>query len=244
MTTGPSGPSRNPPPSGFHPAGDPDENPRDDGDKQPSAGAFPGAVARVEHVAAVDDMSTHILQEEETHSTAGRVTALCVMAAIGIAAAAAAPRYGMTVGGERIGPGFLPLVAGGGLAILALVLIAGELRRAVAARRQPSAGAAEPVPPDSEITKDDLGRTMAQRQRNMRIVTVALVVTIALIPMIGFIESFALLLLFVSIFVERRPVLPALIITLGAVVTVYLIFVAFLNVRLPMGALAYLNLGG
>lgn len=211
-----------------------------------AADTFPGAVARTDGLTAttdVDDVPPLITPEEERASSAGTVVALLVVTAIGISVAVVAPGYGMDVDGQRIGPGFLPLTAGIGLAVLSLVQLASELRASAAARRARGGHDAPVVDPHGEESTDVLGRTAARRKRNMRFVTAAVVLTVVLIPVIGFLESFGLLLLFVSIYVERRPVLPAVVISVVAVAVVYTIFVIGLNVRLPMGALAFLDLG-
>jgi putative tricarboxylic transport membrane protein len=209
----------------------------------PEPGAFPGSVARVGAAEDVmDAVPPPVTQEEAPASRAATALALVAMAALGIGVAVVGPSYGLSVDGQRIGPGFLPLVAGGGLALLALALLAGTLRKAAIERRERDGVAAERIDPHSEETVDDLGRTMARRQRNMRLVSVALLLTILLIPLIGFLEAFALMMLFVSIVVERRPVVASVIIALVAVAVTYAIFVLFLNVRLPMGLLAYLDL--
>lgn len=212
----------------------------------PAANTFPGALARTEGLSAatdLDDAPPLITHEEEGASATGTVVALLVVAAIGIGVAVVAPSYGLDVDGERIGPGFLPLVAGTGLALLSLVHLASQLRATAAARRARGGQDAPEVDPHGEQSTDVLGRTGARRARNMRLVTAAVVLTVLLIPVIGFLESFGLLLLFVSIVVERRPVVPAVAISLVAVAVVYTIFVVGLNVRLPMGALALLGFG-
>ena len=216
-------------------------------DGQAAGDAFPGAIARNEGLLAAsptgEDMPELFTPEAEGATAAGTVVALLVVVALGVAVAVVAPSYGLDVDGQRIGPGFLPLVAGTGLAILGLVQLASHARSTAAARRARGGHDAAVVDPHSEESADVLGRTAARRKRNMRLVTVAVVLTVLLIPVIGFLESFALMLLFVSIFVERRPLVPAIVITLVAVAVVYLIFVVALNVRLPMGALALLGLG-
>jgi hypothetical protein len=52
---------------------------------------------------------------------------------------------------------------------------------------------------------------------------------------LGFLIAFGLLVLFVTTVVERRPLLPAAVITLAAVGLVYGVFGLFLNVPLPLG---------
>lgn len=216
-------------------------------DGQAPGGAFPGAVARNEGLLSAtstgEDVPELFTPEAEGATATGTVLALLVVTALGLGVAVVAPSYGLDVDGQRIGPGFLPLMAGTGLAILSLVQLASHLRSTAAARRARGGKDAPVVDPHGAESADVLGRTAARRKRNMRLVTVAVVLTVLLIPVIGFLESFALMLLFVSIFVERRPVVPAIVITLVAVAVVYLIFVVALNVRLPMGALALLGLG-
>lgn len=223
----------------------PGSRPQPDGggpDATTAGAAFPGALRRTEGlpggVTEDESLPDLITPEPEGASTGGTILALLLMTALGISVAVVAPGYGLDVDGERIGPGFLPLVAGVGLAVLSLVQLASHLRATAAARRERGGGAEPEVDPHGEESTDVLGRTGANRTRNMRLVTVAIVVTVLLIPVIGFLESFALLLLFVSVVVERRPVLPAVAITLIAVTVVYVIFVVLLNVRLPMGLLA------
>ncbi len=209
--------------------------------------AFPGALTRADGltrgVEEDDGLPELITPEPRGASAGGTVLALLVMAGLGIGVAVVAPGYGLDVDGERIGPGFLPLVAGAGLALLSLVQLASHLRATTEARRERGGGKEPAEDPHGEESTDVLGRTAAQRTRNMRLVTIAVVLTVVLIPFIGFLESFALLLLFVSIVVERRPVLPAVAITLVAVAVVYTIFVVLLDVRLPMGALALIGFG-
>lgn len=243
MTTRPDG-DRGPSPA---PGSRPDLTGLDAQSGSPASDVFPGAVARSEGMrtatGTAEGLPEPFTPEEEGASTAGTVVALVVVAAIGVGVAVVAPGYGLDVDGQRIGPGFLPLTAGIGLAILSLVQLASQLRATAAARRARGGRDAPVLDPHGEESTDVLGRTGARRKRNMRLVTAAVILTVLLVPVIGFLESFGLMLLFVSIFVERRPVVPAIAISLVAVAVVYLIFVVGLNVRLPMGALALLGLG-
>jgi putative tricarboxylic transport membrane protein len=228
------------------PGSRPDREGRDERPGAAAADTFPGALARTDGLPSTDvdgDVPPLLTPEQEGATATGTVLALLLVTALGIGVAVVAPSYGLDVDGQRIGPGFLPLTAGIGLALLSLVQLASVLRASAAARRERGGHDAPRIDPHGEESIDVLGRTGARRKRNMRLVTVAVVLTVVLIPLIGFLESFALLLLFVSIVVERRPVLPAVVISVVAVAVVYTIFVVGLNVRLPMGALALLGLG-
>jgi putative tricarboxylic transport membrane protein len=64
----------------------------------------------------------------------------------------------------------------------------------------------------------------------------ALPVAVLLVPLVGFLGALGLLVLFVSVVVERRPPLVAVAVTAVAVAAGYGIFAEFLDVPLPTGA--------
>jgi len=68
-------------------------------------------------------------------------------------------------------------------------------------------------------------------------VTIALVVALLLVSLVGLLGALGLFSLFVSIMVERRPWLPSVLITATSLGVVYGVFVVFLEVPLPTGAL-------
>lgn len=84
---------------------------------------------------------------------------------------------------------------------------------------------------------DIFGRTPRDRSRQLVIVMVALVVSVLLVPVVGFLGSFFLLSVFISAVVERRAWIPSLIVSGVAVAAVYGVFVGFLGVPLPTGLL-------
>ena len=154
----------------------------------------------------------------------GEVVVYGVLTVVGVAVAVTAFGYGVFVQGNRIGPGFLPLVGGALLAVLGAVLTAKAVRH-------PSA-AAETA--DGE-ERDVLGRTRQPRARIMWLVLGLLTVTVALVLVLGFVVSFGLLVFTVSWWVERRRLVPSLVVALAACAFVYLVFVLFMQIPLPAG---------
>jgi len=163
----------------------------------------------------------------ETAGPGAQAIAFGVLAAIGAAVFATSFGYGILGEEGRVGPGLLPMVLG----LLLLLLSAGQLL--VRLRRQGTGRTASP----SDDRVDVLGRTDAQRVRQLWLVVIALPVTVLLVPLLGFLPTFGLLVLFVSVVVERRPPLVALLVTALAVAAGYGVFAEFLDVPLPTGVL-------
>jgi putative tricarboxylic transport membrane protein len=158
------------------------------------------------------------------------VTAFGLLTALGVAAVASSFSYGVFGDGGRVGPGFLPLVTGGLLALLGGAQLVERLRATPAPEPEGAPAAAE-----DGAGIDALGRTEQQRVRQLWMVAAAILVAIPLVTLLGFLIAFGLLVLFVTTVVERRPLLPAAVITLAAVGLVYGVFGLFLNVPLPLG---------
>lgn len=163
-----------------------------------------------------------------------------VLALLGIGAVIGGIGYGVIEEDGLIGPGFLPTLAGGLVAIFAIGDVVGRLRARPSMSEAelilgPEAGEviAEEVAAESDI--DIFGRTQKQRSRMLVAVLAILVATLLLVPLLGFIISFALMLLAIAILVEKRKWLPALAVTTSALVVTYLIFVVLLRVPLPQG---------
>lgn len=193
----------------------------------------------------------------------GEVTAFALLTAVGAAVAVSSFSYGITDDGGRVGPGFMPLVLGGLLFALGGIQLVARLRPAAGdpagPARQPgdpvaessaavAGSAAEPAAaagpaPDSATDPtggdvDSMGRTQAFRIRQLWTVAAAIFVGILLVPYVGFLIAFGALVLFISVVVERRPWLGAVVITGIAVAVVYAVFGVFLNVPLPTGLIA------
>jgi hypothetical protein len=184
-----------------------------------------------------------------------------LLTVIGLAALVTAIGYGLFNEGGRVGPGLVPAVVGAGIALIGgwefigmlrgrrddhshgLAEIAASATSGIAA--SPAAvgavvdeaagggGSATPGAPDDDV--DIHGRTAATRSRQLWIVYTALVVTVLLVPLLGFLGAFFLLSVFISAVVERRPWLPSVVISLVAVVVVWAVFAEFLSVPLPDG---------
>jgi len=153
--------------------------------------------------------------------------------------------------GNRIGPGLLPAIIGGLITVISAVLLVLTLTghrarhdlgqavvvQSVAPNTLVEPGSAETAEPDAETDLDIFGRSAAQRMRQLQMVTVALVVALLLVPLVGLLGAMALFCLFASIVVERRPWLSSVLITAVSITVIYLVFAVFLEVPLPTGAL-------
>lgn len=168
------------------------------------------------------------------------------LAAVGGYAFVTAFDYPVFNEGNRIGPGLLPAIFGGLIALISAGLLLRTLTGHRARHDHGLAEVAQSVSPEAvqepegvetEADVDIFGRTAAQRMRQLQMVTVALVVALLLVPLVGLLGALALFSLFASIVVERRPWLSSVLITAVSVTVVYLVFSVFLEVPLPAGAL-------
>jgi ABC-type sugar transport system permease subunit len=185
-----------------------------------------------------------------------------LLTAIGLFALVTGIGYGLFNEGGRVGPGLVPAVVGAGIALIAgwelvmtlrgrrddhshgLAEVAASVTSdtaapagtagAVVAGTAGGGGSATPGAADDDDV-DIYGRTAATRVRQLWVVVVALVVTVLLVPVLGFLGAFFVLSVFISAVVERRAWLPSVVISLVAIVVVWAVFVLFLNVPLPDG---------
>ena len=118
---------------------------------------------------------------------------------------------------EGPGPGFFPLWYGSLMVLLSLALVAGAVLKA-------PAGA-----PAAAIRWNDLGRAL--------LCWVAFTASIALMPVLGFAISFALLTWFIVAVMARRPQKVALPLAIGGAVFFYALFELGLDLTLPHGLL-------
>lgn len=176
-----------------------------------------------------------------------------LLAAVGGYAFVTSFGYGLLLEGNRVGPGLLPAVFGGLIALISSFMLIltlrgrrarhdhglAEVAQSVQGRSPVEPGPAETSGPGLETSGDlDIfGRTAAQRMRQLRIVTVALIVALFLVPVVGLLGALGLFGLFASIVVERRPWLSSLLITATSVGVVYVVFAVLLEVPLPTGVL-------
>jgi putative tricarboxylic transport membrane protein len=163
-----------------------------------------------------------------------------VLAVIGIAAVVGGLGYGVVQEDGLIGPGFLPTMAGGLVAVFAIGDVIGRLRpRTTISQTELILGAdaqetlAEEAAAESDI--DIFGRDQKQRTRMLVVVMGILIATLLLVQVLGFLISFALMLIAIAVFVEKRRWVPALVVTAAAIAVTYALFVVLLRVPLPQG---------
>lgn len=169
-----------------------------------------------------------------TVTAQGERLAYAAITALGVFAAAYGRQYGLTTEDGEVGPGMVPVVAGAILGLLGLALLVRSLR---------SAGdtGTTSAPTDSADGKDILGRTNADRVRNLWVVFGLLFLTINVVGILGLVVAFGLFVLVVFVAVERRPVIPSLVIAACACVFIQVVFGTFLRVPLPEGLLGTLT---
>ena len=114
------------------------------------------------------------------------------------------------------GPAFAPRWIALAAAILALLLLTQELRR-------PS--------------REPAGFHEAAAWLRVVLTIAAMSAALAAAPWLGFVATVALLTLFVLLAVERRRLLPSLLVAALTTALVHGVFVAWLNVALPKGVL-------
>jgi putative tricarboxylic transport membrane protein len=166
------------------------------------------------------------MNDAATPAPAAEAVAFGVLTLLGAAVFGTSFGFGILGDEGRVGPGLLPMVTG----LLLLLLCGGQLL--VRLRRLRRVG--EPREPDSGV--DVFGRTESQRVRQLWTVVVATPIAVLLVPLLGFLPALGLLVLFIAAVVERRPPLVALAIAAVAVAAGYGVFMEFLDVPLPTGA--------
>ncbi len=165
-----------------------------------------------------------------------------VLAAVGIMVVVGGLDYGMFGEKGRIGPGFLPVVSGGLVALFALSDIVSRVRsrRHIADERELLLDPESATALEAEATVPDIdifGRTQKQRNGQLIAVIGILVGSVILVELIGFILAFGLMLVVCAVLVERRKLLPSLLVAFIALGVAYLVFGVLLRVPLPQGLL-------
>ena len=154
----------------------------------------------------------------------GVLTAYGVIVLVGTAFLVGSFQYDFYRNVDQVGPGYLPRFAGAFLVILGVLLLIQEIR------------VGSQLGGDSGIAQ---ASGALNRSTVIKLVTVFGLITVALllVPVLGLIVSLVLLIPALTIGVERMPVGRSLILTLGAGVIAYLLFIVVLSVPLPMGIL-------
>jgi len=182
-----------------------------------------------------------------------RIAASGVLAALGAAACLGGLGYGLRTEDGTVGSGLLPAATGAIITVLALIDVAQSL---VAARRARVTSTTVPEAPvaeralaestaaedtDSDAATDDgvdvLGRDPRQRNRNLVIVLALVFAAAALVPLIGLLLAMGLLILAITIGVERMRPVSAVVVTACALACVWLVFAQGLRVPFPTGML-------
>ncbi|WP_144671532.1 tripartite tricarboxylate transporter TctB family protein [Arthrobacter sp. U41] len=167
-----------------------------------------------------------------------------VIIALGIGAAAMGAGYGVLGDDGRVGPGFLPTVAGALMAFFAAVNVLTSGRKqtptldSVVEEQVPGFHDGEAsLDPAGDGGLDIHGRTQRQRDRMLWTVIGIVLATVALVPLLGFMLAFAAMLLVIAVVVERRKIMPSVMVSVVTLAATYAIFVLFLRVPLPQGIL-------
>lgn len=140
--------------------------------------------------------------------------------------------YGLLGRNNLIRPGFMPFLAGGLMALFGVAIGFQALRQHRNSRARASARGETP-----ESVPETEGRVSGGSGKRVAVVFGLTFVTILAAPVIGFILAFGLLILVLLALVEREPVWLALLISVAASLTTWLIFVYFLRIPLPSGFL-------
>ncbi len=180
---------------------------------------------------------------------AARIACSAALAVLGAAAFCGGLGYGLTNDDGTVGTGFLPAGAGAVIVVLALV----DCVQSVLAGRHETPARQEgfdelldqdgheqlmaEAEADGNEDVDVLGRTASQRNRLLLMVLGIVLLSVLLVPLVGFLFSMAILLLAITIGVERMRPLTAVIVVVSALAVVWLVFGQLLSVPLPTGLL-------
>lgn len=155
-----------------------------------------------------------------------RVAASGVLVVVGAVAALIGSGYGFTTDNGQIGAGFMPVVLGVVMAVLAVVDVVATLRR------PPDADAGAGTE-ESDI--DVLGRSQRQRNGMLALVVGLLFLALLLVPVTGLLIALGLLVVATATIVERRHILAALLVGAIAIAVVHVVFAVLLKVPMPTG---------
>lgn len=161
-----------------------------------------------------------------------------LLAALGVALALGSVQYGIFNEEGRIGPGFMPFGAGVLLALFAVMIgVEAWRRRARASRATEEPG--EDGAREQAVEPED-GEA---QNRTVALVFGLTLAAILLVPVLGFLLSFGLLVFVLVTFVERGGLLLGVALGVCAVAFAWLVFVWFLQIPLPQGIFTFLSGG-
>ncbi|WP_035769422.1 tripartite tricarboxylate transporter TctB family protein [Arthrobacter castelli] len=182
------------------------------------------------------------------------VVGTAILAAVGAFALVMGFGYGFLEEGGKVGPGFLPVVTGGFILVASLAEITrmylthgqrgGSLMDFTEdIEEEANAAIGQTADPETEGSsestqqRDTFGRTASPRNRAIVKVFGILLAALLVMPWLGLLLSLTAMVLTVVLWVERKPLLPSVLMAAGALAGAYLIFVQALGVPLPQGAL-------
>lgn len=186
------------------------------------------------------------------------VAGTLILAGVGVYATVMGLGYGFMGDDGRVGPGFLPVLAGAFVTVASLL----ELTRMFLARPLPESSfmasvehleedaraAIKQAHPDEEGADagrrnvageevDTFGRTHSQRNWAVLYIFAIMLVALLLIPVLGLLLSMSLMTFTIFVVVEGKRWLPALLATVGAFTFFYVFFAQVLGIPLPTGML-------
>lgn len=153
--------------------------------------------------------------------------------------------YGFLEDDGQVGAGFLPVVTGSFILVASLAELArmyfaepasrGLMSLTETAEQEAKAAIADHKEQAGNL--DNFGRTA--HERNLAIIKVfgLLLGALVLIPVIGLLLSLTTMVLAIVLWVERKPLVPAVLSTAGVLGLAYLIFIELLGVPAPQGML-------
>lgn len=156
----------------------------------------------------------------------GEVIFAAFLAILGIGFAIGGLRYGLLATGNGIGAGMVPFGAGALLAIFALMRLAAASRQWLEAVRIDK--------------RSDAAEKASGEQAPLRVVLIVFALSLAailLVPVLGFLLSFGLLMLVLTIIVERVKWWHGVLVAAIGIVVVWVVFIMLLNIPVPEGFL-------
>jgi putative tricarboxylic transport membrane protein len=159
-----------------------------------------------------------------------------LLIALGAAFAIGATQYGLFGEGGRIGPGFMPFAAGTLLIVFGTMIAAEGMLRS----RRPSRPVRERRSYAVGGGTAPAGGGEGAQGRSVAVAFGLMLITILLVPVLGFLVSFGLLILALVTFVEREGWLRGILLSVGSVAVTWLAFVEFFKIPLPSGIVGQL----
>lgn len=123
--------------------------------------------------------------------------------------------------GDQVGPGFLPRIVAAIIVLLGISLMLQEVRVGSILRG------------DSGV--DDEGDGQQTSTRKLVVVFGLIILAVLMTPVLGLIPPLVALVAALTMAVERKPLVPSLLLTAGAALVAWGLFVAVLRVPVPMG---------